>query len=466
VDRPDTFKPIHEASSLGERVSWLISLRWLAIIGVFAIVIVAAQVFHVRLRSKELFAIGGFLAVVNTLFFLMCRVFRVKEDRVGGRARILANAQITTDLVVLAALIRYTGGIENPFAFYFIFHIIVSGTLLPPRDAWVQAGIAIALFCGMVELERLGVIRHYHVPELAPMGLYRNMLYVTATVAAFASTMCLAAFTAISITRLVRVQQRESAALIDQLQQAYNRLGELERSKSQYMRRVSHELRSPLAAIQSLLTMVEESLTGEGKSAERELVGRAVRRTDQALKLVSDLLVLARSQEARFAVGLKEVSLSRAVREVAGSLQPRADKAGVTLAVDCPPDLAPVLGDPESVEQLVTNLASNAIKYTPRGGRVSVSAAAQQDSIVLTVSDTGIGISEEDLPSVFDEFYRGKNARELQEQGTGLGLSIVKSILDALQAKVHVESAIGQGTTFVVTIPKARAGDAKARPGA
>ena len=90
MDRPDTFKPIHEASSLGERVSWLISLRWLAIIGVFAIVIVAAQVFHVRLRSKELFAIGGFLAVVNVVFYLTCRVFRVKEDRVGGRARVLA----------------------------------------------------------------------------------------------------------------------------------------------------------------------------------------------------------------------------------------------------------------------------------------------------------------------------------------------------------------------------------------
>jgi len=276
----------------------------------------------------------------------------------------------------------------------------------------------------------------------------------------------LAAFTAISITRLVRVQQRESAALIEQLQQAYNRLGELERSKSQYMRRVSHELRSPLAAIQSLLTMVEESLTGEGKSAERELVGRAVRRTDQALKLVSDLLILARSQDARFAVGMREVSLSRAVKEVMGALQPRADKEGITLLVDYPPDLPPVLGDLESLEQLVTNLVANAIKYTAKGGRVSVSAAAQEDTIVFTVSDTGIGISEEDLPSVFDEFYRGKNAREFEEQGTGLGLSIVKSILHTHQAKVDVESAIGQGTTFVVTIPRARAGDAKARPGA
>jgi signal transduction histidine kinase len=388
---------------------------------------------------------------------LVSRVFRVKEDRVGGRARILANAQITTDLIVLAALIHYAGGIENPFAFYFIFHIIVSGTLLPPSDAWAQAGAAIALFCGMVELERFGVIRHYHVPGLAPLALYRNSLYVTATVAAFASTMCLAAFTAISATRLVRVQQRESADLIQQLQQAYSKLGEVERSKSRYMRRVSHELRAPLAAIQNLLTMVEEGLTGEGSSGERELVGRAVRRTDQALKLVSDLLILARSQEARFAVGMKAVSLSRAVREVSASLWPRADRAEVTLAVDCPPDLPPVWGDLESLEQLVTNLTSNAIKYTPKGGRVSVSAATQGESIALRVSDTGIGISEEDLPYVFDEFYRGKNAREFDEQGTGLGLSIVKSIADTHGAKVEVNSAVGQGTTFVVTMSRAGA---------
>jgi signal transduction histidine kinase len=466
VDRSDTSKPMREASSLGERVSWLISLRWLAIVGVFAIVIVATQVFHVRLRWKELLAIDGFLAVANVVFYATSRIFRIKEDRVGGRARALANVQIATDLVVLAALIRYTGGIENPFAFYFIFHIIVSGTLLPPSDACAQAGLAIALFCGMVELERLGVIRHYHVPALAPMGLYRDMLYVTAVVVAFASTMCLAAFTAISITRLVRVQQRDSAALIDRCQQAYTRLGELERSKSQYMRRVSHELRSPLAAIQNLLTLVEESLTGEGSSSERELVGRAVRRTDQALKLVSDLLILARSQEARFAVEMREVSLSRAIREVTGALQMRADREGITLHVDCPPNLPPVLGDPESLEQLITNLVSNAIKYTEDGGRVSVSATAQQDSVVLTVSDTGIGICEEDLPCVFDEFYRGKNARELQEQGTGLGLSIVKSILNTHEADVDVKSTVGQGTTFVVTIPRARAGDSKARPSA
>jgi len=457
VNRPDSSRAIREASSLGERVSWLISLRWLAIAGVLGIAIVGVWVFDVQLRLRELFAIVGFLAVVNTVFFLMCRAFRVKEDRIGGRARILANAQITTDLVVLAALIRYTGGIENPFAFYFIFHIIVSGTLLPPRDAWIQAGIAIALFCGMIELEGLGVIRHYHVPGLAPVGLYSNWLYVMATVTAFASTMCLAAFTAISITRLVRVQQRESTALIEQLQQASSRLGELERSKSQYMRRVSHELRSPLAAIQNLLTLVEEGLTGEGSSSERELVGRAVRRTDQALKLVSDLLILARTREAKFAAGLKRVSLPRAVSEVIGSLQPRADKSGITLAVDCPPDLPPILGDLESLEQLVMNLMSNAIKYTPNGGRVSLGAATQGDSITLRVSDTGIGISEEDLPCVFDEFYRGKNAREFDEQGTGLGLSIVKSIADTHGAKIHVDSALGQGTTFVITMSRASA---------
>ncbi|UCH33840.1 MAG: HAMP domain-containing histidine kinase [Armatimonadota bacterium] len=457
MGKPDTSQAIRQASSLGKRVSWLISLRWLAIISVLAIVTVAARVFDVRLRLRELFAIVGLMAVLNIVFFVVCRVLRVTEDRVGGKARLLANAQITADLVVLAALIRYTGGIENPFAFYFIFHIIVSGTLLPPRDAWLQAGVATALFCGMVELERSGVISHYHVPGLAPLGLYRNSLYVTATVAAFASTMCLAAFTAISATRLVRVQQRESADLIQQLQQAYSKLGELERSKSRYMRRVSHELRAPLAASQNLLTMVEESLTGEGSSGERELVGRAVKRTDQALKLVSDLLILARSQEARFAVGMRAVSLSRAIREVSASLQPRADKAEVALAVDCPLDLPLVSGDRESLEQLITNLTSNAIKYTPKGGRVSVSAAAQGGSITLSVSDTGIGISEEDLPCVFDEFYRGKNAREFDEQGTGLGLSIVKSIADTHGAKVHVESVLGQGTTFVITMARAGA---------
>jgi signal transduction histidine kinase len=356
---------------------------------------------------------------------------------------------------MLAALIHYSGGVENPFAFYFIFHVIVAGALLSPIEAWLQAAIASVLFCGVVVLEHVGLLAHYHLPGLAPADLYRNSLVVTANVAAFASTIGLAAFTGISISHLVREKQQESRSLIGQLERAYWKLDELGRSKSRHMRRVSHELRAPLGAIQNLLAMLKDTLTGKGRSEERNLADRAAKRAGQALKLVDDLLILARSQDAKFTVTMKEIYLPQTIDDVVGMLRPRADSEGVTLTVDVPQGLPPVLGDAEGIQQLFVNLISNAIKYTPRGGQVSIKAAAQDDRVVATVADTGIGISDEDLPHVFDEFYRGKNARQFAEQGTGLGLSIVKGIADAHGADLQVRSEVGRGTSFELSIPKA-----------
>ena len=445
-------------SAIGERACWLIKLRWLAVVVVFGIVTVAVQLFHVQLMVRELYLIGCLLALSNVIFFAVSKALRIAEDGEGRKARTFANMEITTDLLVLAALIHYSGGIENPFAFYFIFHIIVSGTLLSPKEAWLQAAVAIAVFCGMVELERAGVIAHIHVPGLAPPELFQSSLFVLATVVAFASTICLAVFTAISITKLVREKQAESETLIGQLQEAYRKLDQLERSKSQHMRRVSHELRAPMGAIQNLLAMLEDGLAGDGRESERELAARAGRRTDQALKLVDDLLILARTQDARFTVTMKEVSLQHAINDVVGGLRPRADKSGVALMVDIPRNLPHVLGDPEALEQLFTNLAANAVKYTPKGGEVRISAVDRGNQVMVKVADSGIGISDEDLPHVFEEFYRGENAREFAEQGTGLGLSIVKSIADLHGAQIRVESETGRGTTFEVTFPTSAMG--------
>lgn len=441
-------------TGIGERALWLIKLRWLAVVVLFAIVTIAVQIFGVQLRVRELYLIGGLLALANVTFLVASKILRITEDGEGRTARIFANVQITTDLLVLAGLIHYSGGIENPFAFYFIFHIIVSGTLLSPREAWLQAVVAIAVFCGMIVAESTGAIAHYHVPHLAPEDLHESSLFVLATVVAFASTICLAAFTAISITKLVREKQEESTSLITQLQEAYGKLDQLERSKSQHMRRISHELRAPMGAIQNLLAMLGDSLTGEGREKERELGARAAKRIDQALKLVDDLLILARSQDARFTVEMKEVDLVHAINEVAASLRPRAEKEGVTLTTNVPGELPSILGDPESIEQLVTNLTANAIKYTPRDGEVRIVAEVEGDRVLVKIADSGIGISGEDLPHVFEEFYRGENARKFTEQGTGLGLSIVKSIADMHGAEISVESETGQGTTFKAAFPR------------
>ena len=132
-----------------------------------------------------------------------------------------------------------------------------------------------------------------------------------------------------------------------------------------------------------------------------------------------------------------------------------ADQAHVTVSTDLPSGLAPVWGDDELLDQMVTSVVANAIRCTPAEGSVRVSPEAVYDRVTLRVADTGIGIAEEDLPRVFDEFYRTKGGREFTTRGTGLGLAIVKSIADTHEAEVSVESHLGEGTTFTIRFLRA-----------
>ena len=236
-------------------------------------------------------------------------------------------------------------------------------------------------------------------------------------------------------------------------EEAYARLRETERVKSQYMRKVSHELRSPLGAIQSTLKVVLDGLTGEIAAKAKEMVARAEARARGLLKVTNDLLSLSRAREAKVPEQLAPVNLRDVVAKVAGLHDSTAAEKGVSLEVEVEEDLPSLKADPEAMEQLLTNLVANGIKYTPGGGKVRLSVTGRDGSIRIVVSDTGIGIPFEDLDKVFAEFYRSENARKLDIEGTGLGMSIVKAIVEACHGDVSVESELGVGSTFEVVLP-------------
>jgi signal transduction histidine kinase len=142
---------------------------------------------------------------------------------------------------------------------------------------------------------------------------------------------------------------------------------------------------------------------------------------------------------------------------VVSLMAPQAEETGVDLVLEADPDLPPVTGNPDEVEELASNLVSNAIKYTPPGGRVVAEAACNGKYALLRVSDTGIGIPDDDLPRLFDEFHRCANARSSDIEGTGLGMAIVKTIADRHGAKINVESEEGSGTQVQVAFPLTRA---------
>ena len=258
-------------------------------------------------------------------------------------------------------------------------------------------------------------------------------------------------------TAAVKSEEGEVLGTVTVLQDMSHLL-ELDRMKGEFIAMVSHELRSPLSAIEQNITLILEGLAGELTEKQRHLLSRAKERTKGLLQLIGDLLELSRI-DAGMAVQKKEpLQVEEVVKRVIEMMEGEAQKKEIALSFEASAPVPPVLGDRDNLEGVFTNLVSNAIKYTPSGGKVRVEVRGEGDYVKATVSDTGIGIPKEDLPRIFDKFYRVKSEKTRGIVGTGLGLSIVKSIVDAHLGSITVESEEGKGTTFTVLLPRFQEG--------
>jgi signal transduction histidine kinase len=230
-------------------------------------------------------------------------------------------------------------------------------------------------------------------------------------------------------------------------------LKELDRMKSDFVAMVSHELRSPVASIQQQLSVILEGLSGDLTQRQMKMLARAKERARGLLDLINDLLDLSKI-EAGMVVQYKEpLRLEDLLKGVYKSMLPEAEAKGLKLKVRTKRPIPAVNGDGNNLEGVFTNLVNNAIKYTPEGGEITIRVKGEGKNVRVEVSDTGIGISKEDLPRIFDRFYRVKSEKTRQIVGTGLGLSIVKHIVEAHLGTISVESEEGGGSTFTVVLP-------------
>ncbi len=225
----------------------------------------------------------------------------------------------------------------------------------------------------------------------------------------------------------------------------------LERVRRDFVANASHELRTPVAAILGAAETLAHG-AADDPEARASFVDILLRHSQRLKRLTADLLDIARL-EAGYKPQVEAIDAAPVVQAVIGSLQGRADEKKIALSTSVGGER--VSAERAAVEQVLTNLVENAIKYTPEGGRVSVSSAADAAVVKLTVEDTGPGIQAEHLPRLWERFYRVDDARSRELGGTGLGLSIVKHLVMANGGDVKVESTVGKGTRFIVSLPRA-----------
>ncbi|MHC4239444.1 MAG: sensor histidine kinase, partial [Planctomycetota bacterium] len=206
--------------------------------------------------------------------------------------------------------------------------------------------------------------------------------------------------------------------------------------------------------IQSCLSVAVNTHTGQLHKQQADLISRARRRASKLASFVRELLTLTRMRLSN-RLEMRAFSLKNTIENSAAAVMNKAQDKTITLTCNIQPAADMVLGNQLSIEESVTNMLINAVKYTPEQGKVAITARQDGDFVLVEVTDTGIGIPQEELPNIFDEFYRASNARSLDRDGTGLGLSIAKHIIERHGGQIEVESKSGEGTTFRFRLPRA-----------
>ncbi|MBI5231319.1 MAG: PAS domain-containing protein, partial [Coriobacteriales bacterium] len=232
---------------------------------------------------------------------------------------------------------------------------------------------------------------------------------------------------------------------------------EIAQMKNEFVSTVSHELRTPLTSIKGYVDLIVDGDAGEVNEIQLEFLSIVQENSDRLVQLINDMLDISRIESGRIHLKVEPISLRDSIADAVATFQAVLAQSGRTVKADVPDDLPDVAGDRDRVNQVLINFISNAIKYSPEGGDVTVTAKGADGAVMVSVTDQGLGISVEDQKLLFQKFFRVDSAITREIGGTGLGLSICKSIIELLGGSIGVKSKLGEGSTFFFTLPVAAA---------
>ena len=230
----------------------------------------------------------------------------------------------------------------------------------------------------------------------------------------------------------------------------------LETVRRDFVSNLSHELRTPLASLRVVMETLQDSVLDDPEATQR-FIGRAVQEVDTMTQMVEELMELSKIESGRVPLRLQPVAVPVLAALPLERIQDQAERSQIQISVDIAPDLPPVLADQQRIEQVISNLLHNAIKFTPAQGEIWLSAHLNEhgDQVIMAIKDTGIGIADTDIPRIFERFYKSDRARTRGQSGTGLGLAIARHLVEAHNGRIWVQSREGKGSTFYFSLPVA-----------
>ncbi|HKN58170.1 MAG TPA: HAMP domain-containing sensor histidine kinase [Gemmatimonadaceae bacterium] len=264
--------------------------------------------------------------------------------------------------------------------------------------------------------------------------------------------------------RLPKNEETEFGRLAASYQKMARQLAELERLRAEFVGVASHELKTPINVIIGYLELLQEGIYGELSPQQKGVLDTINKQANTLTRLVKRLLDISRFEASGGKLDVRQMDLERFFRTLESSFSVLASQRDIAFTIDHRPPLpATVQWDEDRINEVLGNLLSNAFKFSDRGGKVSLTVASADSQVGITVADTGAGIPPEQLPHIFDKFFQADNQAAAATKGTGLGLAIAKEIVEAHGGRIKVDSTVGKGTTFVVTLPTEPTGAKKRR---
>ncbi|HET9621623.1 MAG TPA: HAMP domain-containing sensor histidine kinase [Kofleriaceae bacterium] len=350
----------------------------------------------------------------------------------------------SSDVVVLTVAIYFTGGPSSPLLATYVIIVSVLSLLANLGVTLLMTAFIVVCFATMMALMAAGVLPVQ--PVIGTGGDVPSVGYALSAVALCALIVGVPAFFSAATLRVLRAREASLEKRTAQLIQTATQ-------RSQFVASMTHELRTPIHGVQGLSDVIAAGVYGPVTDKQREACASIKRSAQNLLSLIDDLLALTRAEAGKIDARPASVDVPDLLERVTTSVSWMVGTKSLQLSAEIEPDLPEVQSDERWLAHVLVNLVSNAVKFTPEGGKVTVRARRRDAAVVLDVIDTGIGIAPENRAAIFEPFRQAERGDAKGYGGVGLGLALVARLTDLLGATVELESTVGKGSTFRVIVP-------------
>ncbi len=427
---------------------WFVKLRWYAVITLLVFVFTLEFASPISLTPLQFisFIIVTILIAVYNLFFHKRNKSEKKKINSAQKESLI---QILLDLFFLSILVYFSGGIEAPIFLFYVFHMIIGSIILPKKVMYSIAALLIIFMSLFTFLEYYNLITHQTIIGFYPFAIYKSAQFIIGFLTVFSFIMIISIYLT---SRIVgEIYNREN-----QLKRALKEVDEAEISKQKYMMAVVHELKSPISASMANLDLVLGNYVGEVNSTALEKLSRSKEKLSESINSINNIL---RFSQFRLLNKLEKanINLNTLIKDLIDKQKQIADRKNIQINFQ-PSNEINYYGDDLLLKIAFSNLIGNSIKYTLEKGKVLIELQEEENVIMISISDNGIGIPDSDLPNIFEEYFRASNVKTIE--GTGTGLSTIKRVIESHNGRIKVKSPskignlIHRGTQFRIILPK------------